>query len=163
MKSDLNQRALRLLARRDHSRLELRQKLLRSGPSEVVEEVLDELEKKRLLNDESFAVQRALHCRQQRLWGNWRIAQDLKRLGIGAKMIERVLQQVSDEKEEAESLQEAIRLWIEKSGTPKLVSQLKKLYDHCLRLGYAPAQVRGELQFHFDRLDWSEGDLNGPK
>ncbi len=149
---------MRLLARRDHTRFVLRRKLLGSGPSQAVEEVLNRLEEEGLLNDQAFALQRALSRRQRGLWGDWRIAQDLKRLGIDARMIPGVLEQVNREKKEEQSLQEAIHKWVGRSGSPQAAPQLKKLYTHCVRLGYVPAQVREQLAPYFQKIDWNSRD-----
>ena len=153
-------RALRFLARKNHSRLELRRKLVRSHPSEPVEEILDLLEKKGVLNDKIFALERALLGRERRLWGDLRVSQDLKRFGIDARMIEQVLEQVNREKGEAESLQETIELWVSKSGEPQTPRPLKKLYNRCIRLGYSPPMVRQQLAPYFDHIDWSREDEN---
>ncbi len=152
--SHLYARALRLLARRAHTRFELRRKLLIRSPVQSAEEVLDRLEKEGLINDQACALQRALDRRQRGLWGDRRIAQDLKRLGIDVRMIPGVLEQVNNEKKEADSLREAVQLWLGKAGTPEVAPELKKLYDHCVRLGYAPAQVRGQLEPYFQQVEW---------
>ena len=149
-------RALGLLARRNHTRFELRRKLLTRGTSQAAEEVLDRLEEQGLINDQACALQRAMDRRQRGLWGDRRITQDLKRLGIDARMIPDVLEQVNNEKEEADSLREAVQSWVGKAGTPGVAPQLKKLYDHCVRLGYAPEQVRGQLEPYFQQVEWKE-------
>ncbi len=110
--STLYTRALRLLARRNHTRYQLRRKLLARGTSQAAEEVLDRLEKVGLINDQACALQRALDRRQRGLWGDQRITQDLKRLGIDARMIPGVLEKVNNEKKEADSLREAVQLWV---------------------------------------------------
>ena len=155
------QRALRLLARRNHSRLELHRKLGRTHPSDFVEEILDLLEEKGFLNDRTFALERAQFGRKRRLWGDLRVSQDLKKFGIDARMIEQVLKQVNQETGEAESLQEAIDLWVNKSGEPNTLPPLKKLHDRCIRLGYAPHMVRQQLGPYFDNLEWSRKDEHG--
>ena len=157
----LYQRALRLLGRRNHSRLELRRKLTRGHGADGIEEILDRLAEKGFLNDETFALERAFLGRQRRLWGDVRVSQDLKRFGIDAKMIEQILEQVNQEKGESESLQEAIDLWVNRSGEPRTPPSLKKLYDRCVRLGYAPHRVREQLGPYFDQIDWSRKDENG--
>jgi regulatory protein len=154
-------RALRFLARKNHSRLELRRKLVRSSASEPVDKILDLLEEKGFLNDQNFALERALLVRERRLWGNFRVSQDLKSFGIDAKMIDQVLGQVNQKKGETESLQEAIELWVNRSGQPQTPRPLKKLYDRCIRLGYAPHLVRQQLAHYFDQIDWSREDENG--
>lgn len=150
-------RALRLLARRNHTRFELRRKLLARGTAQAAEEVLVRLEEEGLIDDQACALQRALERRQRGLWGDRRITQDLKRLGIDARMIPGVLEQVNNEKKEADSLREAVQLWVGKAGTPEVAPQLKKLYDHCVRLGYAPAHVRGQLEPYFQQVEWPQG------
>ena len=154
-------RALQLLARKNHSRLELRRKLIRSNPSEPVEEILDLLEKKGFLNDKIFALERALLVRERRLWGDLRVSQDLRKFGIDARMIEQVLEQVNRKNGEAEYLQKVIKVWVSKSGKPMTPHPLKKLYDRCVRLGYAPQLVRQQLAPYFDHIDWSQEDENG--
>jgi regulatory protein len=152
--SHLYTRALRLLSRRNHTRFELRRKLLARGTPHATEEILDRLEEKGLINDRACALQRALDRRQRGLWGDRRITQDLKRLGIDARMIPGVLERVNNEKTEADSLREAVQSWVGKAGIPEVAPQLKKLYDHCVRLGYAPAQVRGQLEPYFQQVEW---------
>ncbi len=164
MKSETNkiyQRSLRLLGRRNHSRLELGRKLERTHPSDLVEEILDRLEEKGFLNDRTFALERARLGRKRRLWGDLRVSQDLKKLGIDARMIEQVLEQVNQETGEVESLQEAIDRWVNKSGEPDTLPPLKKLHDRCIRLGYAPHMVREQLGPYFDHLNWSQKNENG--
>jgi len=147
-------RALGFLSRRDHSRQELRRKLSRHGSSAEVEEVLDQLEEKGFLNDEAFALSRALVLRSRRHWGNARITQDLRRLGIDARIIPPLLERVGNECGERESLDKAVASWIAKSGSPSTTGLLKRLYDHCIRLGYSPSLVRTNLECHFDEVGW---------
>lgn len=155
---ELYARALRLLTRRDHSRLQLRRKLLRSAPAEIVDQVLSRLEDNGLLNDQAFALARARHRRRDKLWGNLRIVRDLKSLGIDAKMIQSVLDEVENEQRQIDSLQESVRKWVEQSGQPTTVSQLKKLYDRCFRLGYEAGSIREHLKSYFETVEWSEQD-----
>lgn len=155
--SDSYERALRLLAARSHSRMELRRKLLRRSDtsSRQVEDILERLESQGYLDDEAFAYQCALGRRRKR-WGLTRIARDLRSRGIEAGIIERIVERVGRETQESNVLQEVIQRWIEKSGTPQTASQLKKLYDRCIRLGYSPEPVRRQLAPFFETIDWNE-------
>lgn len=149
------QKAIQLLARRAHSRTELKAKLGRKTQlsSEAdLEKVLDRLEREGYLDDYQFALQRGTSLRTRRNWGNLRISRDLKRHGINATMISRILEEVQLEKSESESLEEIVQAWIQRSGRPAGRSQLKKLYDHCLRLGFDPSAVRGALEPLFQHL-----------
>ena len=79
--AELRARALRLLARREHSRRELSRKLAAHAESgEALEQLLDALEAKKQLSDERFAAERARVL--SRKYGAARIRQDLKARGV---------------------------------------------------------------------------------
>lgn len=86
--AELRARALRLLARREHSRAELGRKLgPHAGSSEVVAGVLDALVQKKQLSDERYAEERARTL--SRKYGAARIRHDLKAKGVDAELIGR--------------------------------------------------------------------------
>lgn len=103
----LKARAIRYLARRDYSRLEL-QKKLRPYLSDFqsdddLVELLDELEKKGYLSDERFARSR-LRTRLSR-YGNARLAYELKNNGVSSEIITRTMQELgAGEYERAQAL-----------------------------------------------------------
>lgn len=75
-------RAMDLLARREHSRLELEQKLAaRSFGQAIVAEVLDDLEREGLLSIDRF-VQSFVEARYSRGQGPYRIRRELVARGI---------------------------------------------------------------------------------
>jgi regulatory protein len=151
---NLYNRAVRLLGRRAHGREELRRKLIRSTNRSDVCEVLDRLEEQGYLNDRDYALQRAASRRRLKHWGNLRIARDLKRVGLGARMIELALRRLDEESAEEESLRQVTASWMKIKGTPESASDLKKLYDHCLRMGYPAGMVRAELSGCFRQIEW---------
>jgi regulatory protein len=103
---------MRLLARREHSRAELRAKLLPYvQEGDDVEAVLDELEKRNWLSDERAAAQ-IVHSKRGR-FGARRIAQELRRKGIAEEMISETLPQLADTE-----LSAAREVWQTKFGTP---------------------------------------------
>src|SRR6266704_794424 len=76
----LRERALRLLARREHSRAELAGKLRRyAAPEEDLEILLDDLSRRKLLSDERYAESRT-HA-LSRKYGAARIAHELRAKG----------------------------------------------------------------------------------
>lgn len=82
----LRERALKLLAAREHSRLELRRKLAPHAESaEQLEALLDELSSKRQQSDERFAELRSRVL--SRKYGSSRIAHDLRSRGVGDEVI----------------------------------------------------------------------------
>ena len=83
---ELRARALRLLARREHSRAELGRKLARYAESpEALDVLLVDLEKRKHLSDERFASERVRSM--SRKFGAARIRQDLKAKGVDAQLI----------------------------------------------------------------------------
>jgi regulatory protein len=155
LKTSLFNQAVRFLARRAHSREELRRKLLRKGTPEQVTPVIARLEELGYLNDEEFANLRARSQRQSKHWGNQRIRIDLKSRGLDARIVELALSRLEAELPEVDSLHQLTQSWIRSFGSPTTVSQLKKIFDRCLRLGYTPEQVRTELTDYFRKLNWS--------
>jgi len=84
----LKARALRLLARREHSRDELARKLSPHAESpEILAGLLRELESRKQLSNERFAEQRAHTL--ARKYGPARIRHDLKAKGVAEHLIER--------------------------------------------------------------------------
>jgi len=82
----LRERALKLLAAREHSRLELRRKLAPHAESTgQLEALLDELSSKRQQSDERFAELRSRVL--SRKYGSARIAHDLRARGVGDEVI----------------------------------------------------------------------------
>ena len=87
--AELKARALRHLARREHSRAELERKLAPHAESAgQLQALLDQLELKKQLSNERFAEQRA-HV-LARKYGPARIRHDLKAKGISPELVDRV-------------------------------------------------------------------------
>ena len=86
---ELRARALRLLARREHSRAELARKLSQcAGSPAALEFLLKELEKRKQLSDERYAEERVRSL--SRKYGLARIRQDLKARGVARETIDRI-------------------------------------------------------------------------
>lgn len=85
----LKGRAVRLLARREHSRAELARKLATHAESpEALEQLLDALAMKKQLSDERYAEARVYQL--ARKYGAARIRQDLHSKGISAEAAARL-------------------------------------------------------------------------
>ena len=86
---ELKARALRYLARREHSRAELARKLAaRAESPQALEALLDELAARRQLSDERYAEARAHSL--ARKYGAAKIRHDLKSKGISDHIVERL-------------------------------------------------------------------------
>lgn len=107
----LKHRAMRYLARREHSRAELHAKLLpHVQEGDELEAVLDDLERRNWLSDER-AVEQMVNQRRGR-FGAQRIAHELRQRGIGEGLIDAAMPQLK------ESENQALRaVWAKKFGT----------------------------------------------
>ena len=86
---ELRARALRLLARREHSRQELERKLAMHAESDgVLAGVLDALASRNQLSEERYAEERARQL--ARKYGAAKIRHDLKAKGVAAEIIGRL-------------------------------------------------------------------------
>ena len=85
MSDGLKAKALRMLARREHSRAELARKLAADGTREDIHAVLDQLERSGLLSDARFA-EAYVSSRAARV-GNARLRHDLRARGIAEDAI----------------------------------------------------------------------------
>jgi regulatory protein len=108
----LTARALRLLARREHTRRELRRKLAaHAGDPAVLEALLDDLTRRGWLSDERF-VEQFVHARRGR-FGPARIRRALLERGVAEDEITRALAGLKDEELEA-----ARAVWLRKFKAP---------------------------------------------
>ena len=107
------QRALRLLARREHSRAELARKLAPHGTPEEIEEALARLERTGLLSDERCA--RAFVAARAERSGRRLLEMRLRERGLDEALIDEVLDALEAESSEVER---AAALWRRRFGTP---------------------------------------------
>lgn len=93
--AEIREGALRLLARREHSRLELARKLMRRGWSvPAVEQVIDELAEQGLQSDERYA-ESFVRQRVARAYGPVRIRAELSERGIDRALAARAIESES--------------------------------------------------------------------
>jgi regulatory protein len=107
----LRERALRLLARREHSRAELARKLEQAGfEQQDIAPLLDAFENKNWLSDRRFAESWVADHRAKA--GSVKLAYDLRQRGVGEDIIEAVLSKYRDSE-----LERAREVWKKKFGT----------------------------------------------
>jgi regulatory protein len=99
--NDLRQAALKLLARREHSRAELARKLACHGEADEIDSVLNDLQQSGLLSDRRFAESYA-RVRGPRL-GVARLRHDLAAKGVAGELVDACLKtaELPDELERA--------------------------------------------------------------
>ncbi len=149
------QRALRRLARRDHSVAELRRALLERGhDEEEVEAAVDRLRRERYLDDTGFAERFARSRMANQGHGRLRIRQDLRLRGVDRRAVEAgiagALREV-DEKSVVDGL--ARRYWRQHVATEP-EKRLPRLWAFLVRRGFGPGLVRERLQHLWPK--WSD-------
>ena len=86
-------KALKLIARRDHFRAELVEKLRRKGfDDDEIDEAMARLDELALLDDEALAERFVEFRSVDRGWGPWRLANELRKRGVDQGLAERVSQ-----------------------------------------------------------------------
>lgn len=104
--------AIDILARRDHSVREMKQKLARKNiSSEDIEEVIQWLFQKRLLNDDQFAQKKAESIMRTKMCGPRYIEQKLREAGVSSDIRERVVNELASSGEWNVRAQKAIEQW----------------------------------------------------
>lgn len=140
-KHKLREYFLRLLTRRDHSKLELKQKAMNKGIAlKFMDEVFEEFESLNYLNEDRFVKAFALEKGKFYGWGNLKIKMELKKKGISDAMI----QQHVDETDTDLLKDQMLTLILKKATRFKRESDAlkkkKKIYEHLVRKGY-PSDV----------------------
>lgn len=142
MTPTLRERALRLLARREHARAELAKKLAPHAESaEEVEALLDDLAGRRLLSDARY-VEMRVAARSAR-YGNVRLAQELRAAGVDDELVENGLAGADDE------LARAREVWQRKygsSGVPRDAAERARQMNFLLRRGFSGETIRRVLR-----------------
>lgn len=137
----LRERALRLLARREHSRVELRRKLAAFAPSaEELDTLLDDLIQSRLLSDERYAEARA-HTLSRR-YGSTRVAHDLKQQGVASEALERAVAEAR-----CTDLERAREVWRKRFGeTPRTAQDRAKQMRFLQHRGFTTDVIRSVVR-----------------
>jgi regulatory protein len=118
MPSDPKHAAIAILARRDHSIREMRQKLKKKEFSEdTITETITWLLQKNLLDDHVFAEKKAESIFRTKLVGPRYIWMKLKGAGVAEETIENVISDIASEDEWNERATQAIVQW--KKVNPK--------------------------------------------
>lgn len=146
MSATLRERALRLLARREHARAELARKLAPHAESaETLAALLDDLCARHLLSDERY-VEMRLHARGARL-GNARLAQELRLQGVADELVATALASADDETARARAV------WQKKFGAlPQALdtAQRARQSRFLLSRGFSGETIRHVLRGDFE-------------
>ena len=133
------QKAAGLLAAKPRSIAELRERLLagRGASAAVVEAVIERLREYGYLDDARLAHTYASLRVQQRPIGRQRLKRDLRFKKIDQATAAAALDEVLAATPEAEMIDRAIEKRLRLRGHPQDRAEMKKLFDHLLRQGFA--------------------------
>jgi regulatory protein len=132
------QRAAKLLAAKQRSVEELREKLstTRGATSALVDEAIARLREYGYLDDAKFAQSYASLRLRERPLGRRRLERDLWIKKVDKRTAETALDEVFESTPEADLIDRAIAKRVRLRGKPKTRADAKKLFDHLLRQGF---------------------------
>jgi regulatory protein len=140
--------ALRLLARRDHSREEMRRKLqVRGFTPEEIEKALKWLEEREFLDDLRYAQKLAFSLAKEKLLGPQRIRQKLFQKGIPAGLVKEAVEKADETLAAGERLQIAMRMKL-KGRSPEEIfpDERRKLAGYLRQRGFSWEDIREAFQ-----------------
>jgi SOS response regulatory protein OraA/RecX len=151
----LMKRAAALIARRAHSRGELRRKLAAAQKNDdtcnagEIEAVLDRLEHLNLLNDAEYAYNFALYRIKDSGWGEEKVREALFDRNVAKAAADRALERVRAEIAPdgvEDALMEYVKNYCRKHGTPPTLKDAQKLARRLAGRGFDEGRIIGALQ-----------------
>lgn len=144
MSISLRERAVRMLARREHARAELARKLAPYAESvEEIDLLLDDLTARRLLSDARY-VEARVGARRAR-FGDARLAFELRTQGVAEELVDAALASGEDE------LSRARRIWQKKyAGKPDDADERARQSRFLMSRGFSAETVRRVLRGDFE-------------
>ena len=136
--------AVRLLARRDLSTAQLRERLTRRElPIAEIDAAVARLTRERVVDDERMALGRARLAAEIKFRGQRRTRLEIEALGIDRETARRAVAAVFDEADEEAVLERAIARRL--TGTIRDRAHFRRLYQALLRQGFPPDRVAAAL------------------
>ena len=132
------QRAAKLLAAKQRSVEELREKLstTRGATKAMVDEAIERLREYGYLDDAKFAQNHAGLRLRERPIGRRRLQRDLWLKKIDKQTVEAALDEVFESTPEDDLIDRAIAKRVRLRGKPKTREEAKKLFDYLMRQGF---------------------------
>ena len=142
------QSALRLLAFRDHSREEIRRKLMARGfDAEKIEEAVRGLEARELVDDSRYAQRLAFSFSRDKLLGPQRLSQKLWQKGIPADLAQEAIEKAEEDWAAGERLQELLKKKLKGRLLQEMsLDEKKKLAAFLLRRGFLREDVAAVMK-----------------
>jgi regulatory protein len=140
-------RAVKLLAAKPRSVLELRGRLLEKlwTNEEIVDGVIDKLKEYNYLDDEQFARSLAISKLRQKPQGRRRLKVTLPQKKLDKELVQSAIHHAFDQMPEDELIDQVISKRLQIKGKPETREDTKKFYDHLLRQGFAFDLIRERM------------------
>jgi len=145
-------RAAAIIARRAHSRGELRRKLIAAQKAEepdMIEAVLDRLEHLNLLNDAEYAYNFAFYRIKDLNWGEEKVREALLDRDVAKAAADRALDRVREEMTPDgmdDALMEYVESYCRKHGIPSTPKDAQKMAGRLAGRGFDENSIIGALQ-----------------
>lgn len=142
------EKALRLLAQRDHSREEIRRKLqARAFPPEEIEKALGWLEEREILDDLRYAQKLAISLTREKLLGPQRVSQKLFQKGIPAELAKEAMEKADELLAAGERLRIAMRMKLKGRSLEQILPEERtKLARYLRQRGFSWEDIREVFQ-----------------
>ncbi|MGI8811496.1 MAG: regulatory protein RecX [Pyrinomonadaceae bacterium] len=141
-------RAVKLLAAKPRSVLELRERLLEKlwTDEEIVDSVIEKLKEYKYLDDQQYAQNLAASKLRQKPQGKRRLQQTMSQKKLDRETVDMAIASAFEKMPEAELIDRAIEKRLRLKGNPENRDDLKKFYDHLLRQGFAFDLIRDKMK-----------------
>ena len=140
-------RAVKLLAAKPRSILELRERLLEKlwTNDEIVDGVIEKLKEYKYLDDEQFARDLALSQLRRKPQGKRRLQQTMVRKKLDKDLVNSAITDAFGKIPEDDLIDLAIAKRLRLKGIPKTREDTKKYYDHLMRQGFDFDLIRDKM------------------
>ena len=140
------QQAYRLLAYRNRTSNELRDRLQQRGYTvAIIDEVLRQLASDGYLDDHKLALDWARYRLQAKPLGRQRLASELRRRGVPSESVKEVLREVYQEFDEVKLAERAARKRLGTGESPRSPRDRQRYIRHLLSLGFDTETVASAL------------------
>lgn len=148
-------RAVKLLAAKPRSVIELRERLLEKlwTNATIVDQVIDKLKDYKYLDDEQFAGDLAVSKLRQKPQGKYRLRQTLSQKKLDKPTVDAAIENAFERLPETDLIDQAIERRIRSHGKPETREETKKFYDHLLRRGFGYDLIREKMSAITARVD----------
>lgn len=140
-------RAVRLLAAKPRSERELTERLLESPWTDrtIVNAVVEKLKGYGYIDDERYAGDLALSRLRQKPQGKRRLKLAMSQKKLEAEVVRSAVESAFEKMPESELIDSAIEKRLSRKGVPATREDLKRFFDHLLRLGFEYDLIRERM------------------